>query len=77
MQPLLQEVGAKPLLSLSPEVPVLSEEHWDHCILTHFPSLDAVTTLYGSADWQQSLAARRAALENSVTVVTHGIPLPG
>ena len=77
VQPLLQEVGAKPLLSLSPEVPVLSEEHWDHCILTHFPSLDAVTTLYGSADWQQSLAARRAALENSVTVVTHGIPLPG
>jgi uncharacterized protein (DUF1330 family) len=77
VQPLLQEVGAKPLLSLSPEVPVLSEEHWDHCILTHFPSLDAVTTLYGSADWQQSLAARRAALENSVTVATHGIPLPG
>ena len=77
VQPLLRDAGATPLLSLQPEVPVLSEEHWDHCILTHFPSLDAVTTLYGSAAWQQSLAARQAALENSVTVATHGIPLPG
>jgi uncharacterized protein (DUF1330 family) len=75
-RPLLEDVGATPLLSLQPEVPVLSEEHWDHCTLTHFPSLDAVTTLYGSADWQQSLATRRDALENSVTVATHGIPLP-
>jgi uncharacterized protein (DUF1330 family) len=76
VQPLLQDAGATPLLSLQPEVPVLSEEHWDHCILTHFPSLDAVTTLYSSTAWQLSLGARRDALENSVTVATTGIPLP-
>jgi uncharacterized protein (DUF1330 family) len=76
VQPLLQDAGAPPLLSLQPEVPVLSEEHWDHCILTHFPSLDAVTTLYSSTAWQLSLGARRDALENSVTVATTGIPLP-
>ena len=76
VQPLLQEAGATPLLSLTPEVPVLSEEHWDHCILTHFPSLGAVTTLHSSTAWQLSLGARRDALENSVTVATTGIPLP-
>lgn len=73
---LLQKVGATPVLSMSAEVPVLSEERWEHCILTRFPSLDAVSTLYSSADWQSALGARREALENSVTVVTTGIPLP-
>lgn len=77
VRPLLQDAGATPLLSLQPEVPVLSEEHWDHCILTHFPSLNAVTTLYSGTAWQLSLGARRDALENSVTVATTGIPLPG
>ena len=76
VDPLLQEAGAKTLLSLQPEVPVLSEEYWDHCILTHFPSLEAMTAVYGSRDWQQAKAARREALENWITVATTGMPLP-
>jgi uncharacterized protein (DUF1330 family) len=76
VHPLLQEASAAPLLSLQPEVPVLSEEHWDHCVLLHFPSLDAMTELYGSAAWQQAQAVRDNALENALTVATTGLPLP-
>ena len=74
--PLLRTVGATPLLSVQPEVPVLSEQYWDHCILTHFPSLQAATGLYGSADWERARKLREAALENSITVATQGLPLP-
>ena len=74
--PLLHDAGATPLFSLQAEVPVLSEEYWDHCLLTHYPSLDAMTRLYRSDTWQQAMAARRLTLENSVTVATSGRPLP-
>jgi len=74
--PLLQDAGATAQLSLQPEVPVLSEEYWDHCILTHFPSLEAVTAVYGSRNWQAAQASRGEALENSITVATTGMPLP-
>lgn len=77
VHPLLQDAGARTLLSLQAEVPVLSEEYWDHCILTHFPSLEAMTTLYASARWQEAQAARSILLENSTTVVTTGMALPG
>ena len=38
VHPLLQEAGATPLLSVEAEVPVLSEEYWDHSNLrvNHF-----------------------------------------
>jgi uncharacterized protein (DUF1330 family) len=74
--PLLQAVGATPLLSVQPEVPVLSEQYWDHCILTHFPSLEAAIGLYSSADWKDARALRDEALDTSITVATHGLALP-
>ena len=74
--PLLQAVGATPLLSVQPEVPVLSEQYWDHCILTHFPSLQAATGLYSSANWKSARTLREEALDNSITVATHGLALP-
>lgn len=76
VRPLLQSVGASPLLSVPTEVPVLSENVWDHCILTHFPSREAVTALYGGAAWQEAKVARGGALESSVTVATTSLPLP-
>jgi uncharacterized protein (DUF1330 family) len=76
VSPLLQDARAIALLSLEPEVPVLSEEYWDHCVLTHFPSLEAMTALYSSRGWRQAQAARREALENSITVATTGLALP-
>jgi uncharacterized protein (DUF1330 family) len=76
VQVLAKNAGATTLLSLQAEVPVLSEEYWDHCILTHFASLEAMTTLYSSEAWQRLQADRREALEHSVTVATSGIPLP-
>jgi uncharacterized protein (DUF1330 family) len=74
--PLLRDAGATPLLSLQPEVPVLSEAYWDHCILTHFPSLDAVRAVYTSGEWKAAQDIRGEALENSITVATTGMALP-
>ena len=75
--PLLSAVGAKRLLCLQAEVPVLSEEYWDHCTVIHFPSPEAVTNLYQSEAWQQLKPTRDQALENSITVATAGLPIPG
>jgi len=76
VQPLLRGAGATPLLSLQPQLPVLSEEYWDHCLLIHFPSLEAMKDLYYSNDWQKALANRQDALENSLSLATTGLPLP-
>lgn len=75
--PLLSAVGATRLLCLQAEVPVLSEEYWDQCSVMHFPSLEAVTCLYQSEAWLKLKATRDQALENSVTVATAGLPIPG
>jgi uncharacterized protein (DUF1330 family) len=64
------------LLSLQAEVPVLSEQYWDHCVLTHFPSRAAMTGLYGSEQWLEAENLRRTALESAVTVATTGLSLP-
>ena len=74
--PLLQQTGATPLLSLKAETPVLSEQYWNHCTLTRFPSVQAVTSLYRSSDWQQALSIRQKALENSITVATKSLDIP-
>jgi uncharacterized protein (DUF1330 family) len=76
VSPLLQGAGATAQLSLQPEIPVLSEEYWDQCVLTHFPSLEVMTDVYGSAGWRQAQAVRLDALESSVTVATTGLALP-
>ncbi len=76
VSPLLRDAGATPLLSLQPEVPVLSEAYWDHCILIHFPSLDAVRAVYTSGEWKAAQDIRGEALENSITVATTGMALP-
>jgi uncharacterized protein (DUF1330 family) len=76
VSPLLQDAGARVLLSLQAEVPVLSEQYWDHCVLTHFPSRAAMTGLYGSEQWLEAENLRRTALESAVTVATTGLSLP-
>ena len=76
VQPLLENAGATPLLSLQPELPVLSEAYWDHCILTHFPSLGALRAVYTSGEWKAARDMRGQALENSITVATTGMALP-
>lgn len=76
VRPLQLEAGATPTLSLTPETPVLSEEFWEHCALTRFPTLQAVQDLYASKAWQEASVDRQQALENSITLVTSAIPLP-
>ena len=74
--PLLQSVGGEPILSLTPEVPVLSEEFWEHCVLTRFPSINEVVDLYSTDAWQSQKVAQKNVLENSLSVATQSIPLP-
>jgi len=76
VRPLQRNADATPTLSLTPETPVLSEEFWEHCTLTRFPSLQAVQDLYASKAWQEASVERQQALENSITLVTSAIPLP-
>jgi uncharacterized protein (DUF1330 family) len=49
--PLIKSVGGEIVLSVDCELPVVSEELWDHFILIRYPSMDAFTNLFKTDDW--------------------------
>ncbi len=73
---LLTNVGAKAVLSVNTEQPVLSEDTWQHFVLICFPSKDALIKLYGSQAWKSIQHEKLLLLENSVSLATEGIVLP-
>jgi uncharacterized protein (DUF1330 family) len=74
--PLINTAGATHILSRDAETPIVSEQVWEHLLLTRFPSLDAVLQVYQSAEWNDLKAYRADSLEDCVTVATKAIPLP-
>lgn len=58
------------LLSVEADIPVVSEELWDHFTLTRYPSMDAFEQMFKSDDYIEAGRLRRAALEATITVPT-------
>lgn len=50
------------------ELPVVSEELWDHFTFVKFPSADAFTKMFKSDDWKRAAELRRAAVDASMAV---------
>lgn len=71
--PLLQSVGAQPILWVDAELPIVSERPWDQVALTLFPSIEALTELFGQNQWRALRSAREALLRNSMTVVSRPV----
>jgi uncharacterized protein (DUF1330 family) len=66
----IQDAGGETLLSVECELPVVSEELWDHFTLTRYPSLDAFQKMFTSDEYIAAGRLRRAALDGSISVPT-------
>ena len=76
VSPMLRQSGAMLELSVSAETPVLSEEAWDYCMLTRFPSLESVVTLYGNSAWKDVQTAHGEAMVRNLRVASQAVPIP-
>lgn len=67
---LIKKVGGEVLLSVEADIPVVSEELWDHFTLTRYPSIEAFEEMFRSDDYIEAGRLSRAALEATITVPT-------
>ena len=68
--PLIEKFGGEVLLSVEADMPVVSEEVWDHFLLIRFPSLEVFEKLFTSDQFIEAGRLRRAALEATIAVPT-------
>ncbi len=48
VSPLIKKAGGEVLLSVEADIPVVSEDLWDHFTLTRYPSIDAFEKMFAS-----------------------------
>ncbi len=65
--PLIKSAGGEILLSVDCELPVVSEELWDHFLMTRYPSMKAYENLFKTDEWIEASRVRRAALDASMS----------
>ena len=70
--PLIKSIGGEIILSVDCEVPVVSEELWDHFVMITYPSLDAFKKLFQTDEWIEASRIRRAALDASMAAPFQG-----
>ena len=74
--PVLQQHQAVLELSTRCELPVLSEQTWDYCTVTRFPSLASVNSFYQSSAWEAIQSAFEKKVVRNLRVASQGIPIP-
>lgn len=70
VQPLIEDAGGEVMLSVEANMPVVSEELWDHFILIKFPSMEAFEKMFKSDDFIEAGRLRREAIKSSIIVPT-------
>ena len=70
-QTMAEAVGAEFVLSVNAEMPVVSEEYWDHFISIRFPSLDVMQRLYRSDDFLAINLGRINSVEATLSVLSN------
>ena len=73
---LIERIGGEVLLSVQAEMPIISEEYWDHFVSFRFPSLEALSSLYESDEFREMERHRATALESTLAVLANpgGVP---
>ena len=69
---LIKKAGGEIVLSVDCELPVVSEELWDHFVMTRYPSMEAYEKLFKSDGWIEASRLRRAALDASMAAAFQG-----
>ncbi|MGL1889665.1 MAG: DUF1330 domain-containing protein [Reichenbachiella sp.] len=75
-QPMLKEIGGEVVLSCLAEMPIVSEEYWDHFVSFRFPSMKAMKDLYQSGKFNEINANRLAGIEATLAVVSEPQKMP-
>ena len=75
-QPMLEGIGGEVVLSCNAEMPIVSEEYWDHFVCFRFPSLKAMKDLYQSGKYNEINAHKLVALEANLAVVSEPHKMP-
>ena len=70
--PLIKSIGGEIILSVDCELPVVSEELWDHFVMIRYPSLDAFKKLFQTDEWIEASRIKRAALDASMAAPFQG-----
>ena len=65
--PLIKQAGGEIVLSVDCELPVVSEELWDHFVMTRYPSIKAYEDLFKTDQWIEASRLRRTALDASMS----------
>jgi uncharacterized protein (DUF1330 family) len=74
--PMLQEIGGEVVLSVRAEMPIVSEECWDHFVAFRFPSLNAMEGLYRSDTFQEINVHRIEGLAATLAVPSKPQKMP-
>ena len=72
ISPLIKQAGGEIVLSVDCELPVVSEELWDHFVMTRHPSIEAYEELFKTDGWIEASRLRRAALDASMAGAFQG-----
>jgi len=75
-QPMLEKAGGEVVLSVRAEMPIVSEEYWDHFVSFRFPSLKELEDLYQSGDFEEINGDRIAGLEGTLAVLSTPQKMP-
>jgi uncharacterized protein (DUF1330 family) len=67
--PILNEIGGEIVLSVKAEMPIVSEDYWDHFVSFRFPSLKAMEGLYRSDAFQEINVHRIEGLDGTLAVL--------
>jgi uncharacterized protein (DUF1330 family) len=66
---MLNKIGGEVVLSVRAEMPIVSEEYWDHFVSFRFPSLKAMQDLYRSDAFQEINVHRIEGLDGTLAVL--------
>ncbi len=69
-QPMLEAAGGEVMLSVRAEIPIVSEEYWDHFVSFRFPDKKTVMKIYQSDKFHEINGNRIAGLDGTLAVLS-------
>lgn len=75
LQPILAKIGGKVWMSVRAEMPIVSEQFWDHFTVTQFPSLQSIEDMFQSDAWQEANRDRLKAVDQMLAVAAKPVDL--
>jgi uncharacterized protein (DUF1330 family) len=74
--PMLKKAGGEVALSVRAEMPIVSEEYWDHFVSFKYPSMKAMKDLMQTSEFTEINIHRINGLDGSLTVLGNPTKMP-